>query len=614
MKKIIGSVMILLLAGITSCTPDKIMYNTAAKADFSASAEVVERGAPVQFTDNSVPTSGTNIVSWDWDFDFGVENSSEDLSGEQNPTYSFKSVGTHTVRLVVTDSNGLTASATKSIKVETPYSELAHAVFSVSTEKALMNSEVKFEDASQPSAGATITEWSWNFGESAESVSSEQNPTWVYTTSGSFTIKLTITDSKGNISSASKDILVMDPSDLVTIEWKAAMLGALENTVSPAMSPDGKTVYMWADQSGDNAYDVVLKAFDAATGNIKWSYNVNDEFAALNAGGGVRLVYASPVVGPNGDIYLCARDLKNSGAARKSFMIAVKPDGTKHWHYAFGIDSNFNYYTPAVDANGYIYVGHLSTKPFEIGIINPETGAKEKSIALDLGVRSGISLDKNGNVYFCSTGANGLFSYSSASGNMNWQYNTDFSTTGGDITIGSDGTVYTVADGKPSGILAAVNPNGSQKWSVSLPGAAPYGGAVIGPDGTVYANGGEAIIGTTSGGIVAVNPDGSIKWHFPTEESVQNCVPLVDNRGYVHFITDKGTYYVVTTEGTLYGKKSLGTKTFASPVMNAEGKVFITVQEDSASFVICLSTGAEGYADSSWPMKGQNPQRTHLQK
>lgn len=613
MKRIIESVIVLLFAAVTSCTPEKVIYHTAAKADFSASAEVVERDALVQFTDMSVPTSGTNIVSWEWIFDFGVENSAEGTSGEQNPAYSFKTIGTHTVRLLVTDSNGMTASVTRSIKVEIPYKELAHASFNVSTEKALMNSEVIFTDNSEPAAGASISEWAWNFGESETSVSSEQNPVWKYSTSGSFTIKLTIKDSKGNVATATRDILVLDPSDLVIIEWKSAMLGGLENTVSPALSPDGKTVYMWADQSADNAYDVVLKAFDAATGEVKWAYNVNDEFAALNSGAGVRLVYASPVVGANGDIYLCARDLKNSGAARKSFMIAVKPDGTKHWHYAFGIDSNFNYFTPAIDADGYIYVGHLTTKPFEIGIINPETGTKEKSIALDLGVRSGISLDRSGNVYFCSTGANGLFSYS-ASGSMNWQYNTDFSTTGGDITIGSDGTVYTVADGKPSGILAAVNPNGSQKWSVSLPGAAPYGGAVIGSDGTVYANGGEAIIGTVSGGIVAVNPDGTQKWHFATDESVQNCVPLVDNRGYVHFITDKGTYYVVTSDGNLYGKKSLGTKTFASPVMSTDGKAFIAVQDENASYVVCLSTGAEGYADSAWPMKGQNPQRTHLQK
>lgn len=606
MKKFYYSLLAILSIAIVSCTPEKVVYHTAPKADFTVVETTVERDATVSFTDASVPTKGTKIVSWDWNFDFANKDNTTEVSKEQSPQHAFKKNGTYEVRLVVTDDQGSFAGISKTITVVTPQKELAHASFNVSAEKTLMNAEVKFTDTSVPAEGATIKTWSWHFGESDESVSTEQNPSWTYTTSGSFTIKLEIEDTKGNKATATKDILVMDPADLISIDWKSKMLGALENTVSPAMSPDGKTVYMWADQSANNAYDVVLKAFDAETGTEKWAFNVNDEFAKLNENAGVRLVYASPAVGPNGDIYVCARDLKNSGAARKSFMLAIKADGTKHWHYAFGLDANFNYFTPAIDANGKIYVGHLTTSPYEIGIINPETGSKEKSIALTVGVRSGISLDKNGNVYFCSTGANGLFSYATSTGAQNWQYNTDFSTTGGDITIDADGTVYTVANGAKGGVLAAVKANGSQKWSYNLPAATNYGGAVLGTDGTVYANSGI--------GIVAVKSDGSLKWQFDVDEEVQNCVPMVDNRGYVHFITDKATYYVVTDEGTLYGKKSLGTKTFASPVMGADGKAYISAQDEDVSYVICLGTGATGYAASAWPMKGQNPQRTHLQK
>lgn len=606
MKKFYLALLAMLPIAIVSCTPEKVVYRTAPKVEFDVAETTVERDAAVTFTDKSVPTNGTKIVSWDWNFDFANKDNTTEISKDQNPTYAFKKNGTYEVRLVVTDDQGSFAGVSKTITVVTPQKELAHAVFSVSSEKVLMNTPVQFTDSSVPAEGATIKTWTWNFGESEESVSSDQNPSWTYTTSGSFTITLEVEDTKGNKATATKDILVMDPADLISIDWKSKMLGALENTVSPAMSPDGRTIYMWADQSANNAYDVVLKAFDAETGTEKWASNVNDEFAKLNENAGVRLVYASPAVGPNGDVYVCARDLKNSGTARKSFMLAIKADGSKHWHYAFGIDANFNYFTPAIDANGKIYVGHLTTKPFEIAVVNPETGSKEKSIALELGVRSGISLDKNGNVYFCSTGANGLFSYAASTGSQNWQYNTDFSTTGGDITIDADGTVYTVANGNTGGVLAAVKANGSQKWSYNLPAATNYGGAVLGTDGTVYANSGQ--------GIVAVKADGSLKWQFDVDEEVQNCVPMVDNRGYVHFVTDKATYYVVTDEGTLYGKKSLGTKTFASPLMGADGKAYIAVQDGDISYVICLGTGATGIADSAWPMKGQNPQRTHLQK
>lgn len=590
---------------LASCNPDEDIYLTAGKANFKVSATEVERDAPVAFSDISVPLTGTQIVKWYWNFDLDKVGTTVEESTEQNPVYAFKKEGTYKVYFKITDSQGRTDFTTKTIKVVTPYKELAHAEFTFPSEGLLMNTPLQFNDASIPSEGATITQWEWNFADGDGSVSNEQNPTWSFKTSGSHSVTLTVTDSKGKTSTISHDLLIADPSDLISIEWKSAMLGAIENTVSPAMSPDGKTAYMWADQSVANAYDVVLKAFDVTTGKEKWAYNVNDEFAKLNEGGGVRLVYASPAVGPNGDIYVCARDLKNSGAARKSFVIAITANGTKHWSYALGIDGNFNYMTPAVDAQGRIYVGHLTNAPFEVAVLDPSNGSKVKSIALEVGVRSGISLDKTGNVYFCSTGANGLYSYT-LNGAMNWQYNTNFTATGGDITIGGDGTVYTVAAGTGSGIVSAIRSNGTSKWEFKTAGDTPYGGVALGEDGTVFANGGT--------GIHAINADGSEKWFFACDEPVQNCVPMVDNRGYVHFITDKGTYYVVTVSGALYAKKSLGDKSFASPVMNADGMVCVAAQDGDKSFLFGLKTGATGYANSAWPMKGQNPQRTHLQK
>lgn len=610
LKNLFGLLIASATAASVACSPDETLYKTAPKPDFEMSASTVERGETVRFTDRSVPLEGTQIVEWAWNFDFGNDENSSAISAEQNPSYAYDKTGTYTVRLVVTDSQGAFASVMKSITVETPYSELAHAAFDISVEKATIGEAIRFTDRSEPAEGASITQWEWDFGENDEALSSEQNPSYTYSTSGSFTVTLKITDSKGNTSSVSHDLLVMDPSDLVSILWQKPLLGAAQNTVSPAMSPDGKTVYMWADQTASDAYDVALKAYDVETGTEKWAFDINVDFALQNPGGGVRQVFASPVVGDNGDIYICARDLKNSGAARKSFLYAVQADGTKHWHYAFGIDANFNYMTPAIDADGRIYVGHLSNAPFEIAILDPSTGSRLSAVALTLGVRSGISLDRSGNVYFCSTGANGMFSYSTSTGSQNWQYNTNVSTTGGDIAIGADGTVYTVVSGASSALAVAVDPaTGSRKWEYALPGAASYGGVAIGADGTIFANGGER------GGIVALNADGSLKWHFPTQENVGNCVPLVDNRGYVHFITDSGTYYVVNDQGNLYGEKSLGAKSCSSPVMNAEGKVCIAVEDaDSKSYVVCLETGATGYADSAWPMKGQNPQRTHLQR
>ena len=48
---------------MTSCREEHVFYNTAAKVGIIAESEY-EVGVPIIFTDNSVPTQGTTIVSY----------------------------------------------------------------------------------------------------------------------------------------------------------------------------------------------------------------------------------------------------------------------------------------------------------------------------------------------------------------------------------------------------------------------------------------------------------------------------------------------------------------------------------------------------------------------
>ena len=92
-------------------------------------------------------------------------------------------------------------------------------------------------------------------------------------------------------------------------------------------------------------------------------------------------------------------------------------------------------------------------------------------------------------------------------------------------------------------------------------------------------------------------------------------MPIVDNRGYVHIISDKAIYYIVKQDGSLLASAELGVKCTSSPVMDSKGYLYVGVEAVAgASDMVCISSGATSYADSAWPMKGQNPQRTGLQK
>ena len=495
---------------------------------------------------------------------------------------------------------------------DTVYNTAAKAAFEYAENTYMIGDAIQFTDKSVPSEDNTIVAWEWKFGDSDESKSSEQNPSHTYNASGTFTITLTVTDNNGLKAQASKDITILDPNKLINITWQTPLLGAIEYTVSPALSADGKTVYAIADQSAENAYDVQLKAYDVASGAVKWSFNVNDALATENSGGGVRLIYASPAVGTNGDIYVVARDLKhpNNSGERKSFLFAVYPGGSLHWAYAFGMDANFNYVTPAIDAEGNIYIGHTTNDP-KLTVLKQD-GTLIKQITSPAGITAGLSVSKNGEVYFCADNKT-LYGYDVSSETQKLSYS--YSGLNCAIAIGSDGTIYTVGKTSAGGAVCATNPNGSEKWKFELPSPVDYGGVVIGEDGTIYATGGSVIADQETGGIVALDKDGNLKWHFATAENVTNCVPMVDNRGYIHFVTDDAVYYIVKPDGNAYASLKIGERSNSSPVMNADGNVLLSVEtETGVSAVLNLSTGASSPANSAWPMKSQNWRRTGLQK
>jgi PKD repeat protein len=64
---------------------------------------------------------------------------------------------------------------------------------------------VAFTDASTAASPATISGWSWSFGDSSPS-SNAEDPSHTYATPGSFTVSLTVTDSNGKTSTISHQV------------------------------------------------------------------------------------------------------------------------------------------------------------------------------------------------------------------------------------------------------------------------------------------------------------------------------------------------------------------------------------------------------------------------
>ena len=115
-------------------------------------------------------------------------------------------------------------------------------------------------------------------------------------------------------------------------------------------------------------------------------------------------------------------------------------------------------------------------------------------------------------------------------------------------------------------------------------------------------------------GITALKADGTLLWKFATMANVQTA-PVIDDRGYVHVVDAMANYYVVRQDGTLFGQTKLGTSCSSAPVMDAQGRIYTVVNKDGVQTVVCATSKASSYSTTAqWPMRGQNPCRTGLQK
>jgi len=143
--------------------------------------------------DGSGSTDSDGTVAgyrWDWTNDGAYDTG---WLTSATTTHSYSSAGIYTVKLQVKDDGGVcdtdTAKATISPEGPTPIPTAdANGPYS-----GYVNYSVTFDSSgSTGGAGATIVSWYWTFGDGA--ASSQQYPTHTYTTDGTYTVTLKVTN------------------------------------------------------------------------------------------------------------------------------------------------------------------------------------------------------------------------------------------------------------------------------------------------------------------------------------------------------------------------------------------------------------------------------------
>ena len=370
-----------------------------------------------------------------------------------------------------------------------------------------------------------------------------------------------------------------------TLKWRFEFETGQYNPGSPAIGPDG-TVYV-------ASYDGCLYGVNP-DGTLKWELKIlqyNKNVVSVDSNG---VIYTVPyetifnplsahahsimAVNPDGTLkwrfetpnYLSSLAIGSDGTLYvkgNSDLYAVNPDGTEKWR-------NFNYMwgllAPTVGLDDVIYFEGGSGN-VDLYAVRPD-GTLKSAFPLENSPPSSLAMGTNGTIYFS--------------------------------TIGIEGN-YTDPQGRET--VHAVKTDGTKIWSFQteaypLPqltiawGSAP----AIGSGGTIY-------VGSHDTHLYALNPDGTEKWRFKTGDAVISS-PAVGSNGTIYFGSKDAYFYAVNPDGTKRWRYQAGGAIHSSPAVGSDGTLYIS---DTANTLYAVTSSSSGPADSSWPMFGQNSQRTY---
>lgn len=183
-------------SGCDNFTTVTITVNPKPDAVFGSTT--VCQGLATQFTDTSITTTGT-ITSWIWAFGDG-----DSISGNAQPAHLYDSAGNYTAVLIAGNNFGCADTLSKQVQVN--YNAFAGFTH---TDVCIMDT-MQFTNTSSIHSSASITSYSWNFGDGSPP-DTLLNPQHFYTTAGNYTVKLIVNANNGCLDSISNTVNVFAP-------------------------------------------------------------------------------------------------------------------------------------------------------------------------------------------------------------------------------------------------------------------------------------------------------------------------------------------------------------------------------------------------------------------
>ena len=166
-----------------------------------------------------------SIVSYQWDF-------GDDTTPGTGATvtHTYQASGVYNASLTVTDDGGATDTITFEVNVEIPNVPPTAAISAHCT-----GLECVFDGSGSSDPDGSIVSYEWDFGDG--NADTGESVTHVYDEPGDYTVTLTVTDDDGDTGTATQEVKVFDPNEVVNVEFGAVAATNVNSTAPTVTVP-----------------------------------------------------------------------------------------------------------------------------------------------------------------------------------------------------------------------------------------------------------------------------------------------------------------------------------------------------------------------------------------
>jgi PKD repeat protein len=191
--------------GQTDTVPGSVfVQNNPPTAAFTATPNPAAIGANISFDASGSSDTGGGIANYAWDFN-GDGTFETNALADATTDHAYAAAGTYFVGLQVTDTNNSTATVYHSVRVNAA----PVANFSYSPPTPVINQAVTFNGTASADSDGTVTAYAWDLDGDGTFEATGATPAHTYTTPGTYSVKLRVTDSDNTQSVVlTRDVIV----------------------------------------------------------------------------------------------------------------------------------------------------------------------------------------------------------------------------------------------------------------------------------------------------------------------------------------------------------------------------------------------------------------------